>query len=392
MNARPRICHVLFQSLMRLPVMAYEIGSLGREWDLHVVLPAYAQDEEEARARFPEARFHFVPVALRRWDDSQRPFFKLLRYLEFVARAAAAVIRIRPAIAVGHDLAAMLPAFPARLLTGARIVYNAHEIWSEAAAENAPLRPLWHAVERAVVRRSDAVITPEPNRARILRDEYGARRLPFVAANIPPVSESYGPGIALRERLGIGDDAVVVIYQGLMAESRCILELLDAVAALPERFHLVLIGGAPGEYASRVRERAARSGIAARVRFIEWVPYHELAALTASADVGVLLYRNEGRNNYYAAPNKLYEYLHAGLPVVASDFPGLRAVVDGGEFGALADPASSASIRKAIEEAAAHPKGAAIAEKARALYRWEDQADVLRRLYASMLQRNGRTG
>jgi len=85
------------------------------------------------------------------------------------------------------------------------------------------------------------------------------------------------------------------------------------------------------------------------------VPYEEVAPYTASADMGILLYRNDCRNNYYCAPNKLFEYMMMGLPVIAPDFPGIVPLVEGGEIGLCVDPASPAAIAAAVNRLARDP-------------------------------------
>ena len=78
------------------------------------------------------------------------------------------------------------------------------------------------------------------------------------------------------------------------------------------------------------------------------MPSDELHEYACGADIGVVIYEHTTLNNYLAGPNKLYSYLMAGLPIAASDFPGIREVVAGGEVGALFDPANEASISTAL--------------------------------------------
>jgi glycosyltransferase involved in cell wall biosynthesis len=124
-----------------------------------------------------------------------------------------------------------------------------------------------------------------------------------------------------------------------------------------------------------------------RVHRLPWTPPDELRNVTASADVGVLLYSREGRNNIYAAPNKLYEYLFAGLPLVSSAFPGLQSLIEEGGYGACAEPEDAQSIAEAIKRAAALPSGKLLAARARAAFRWEDEVWRLADLYRTLLRR-----
>lgn len=376
---RMRIVHVAFNQARKLPPLVAELRALRGDFEQVLLLPDYDQDHDWLRENLPDVRIVLLRMRSREWSDRQTPLLKLLRFKEFTFRAMAAVRRARGDLLVGHDMPGMLPLLPWVEATPSRVLFHAHELWTEAAEANAPLRPLWRFAERHVVRRVARVIVPEPNRARIMLEEYGAAQLPAVVMNIPPDPPPYTRTDALRRRLGLGADAVVALYQGLLADSRCLVETARAFAALPPRFHFVLAGQGDAAYGAELR--AVAEQLQGRVHLLDWMPPEQLREVTASADVGVLFYRNSGRNNYYAAPNKLFEYLFAGLPVVSSAFPGLQMIVEGGGFGACADPADPADIARAIERASAAEAGEEISHRARAAWRWEDQAAVLRALY-----------
>ncbi len=379
-----KITHIVFNKLKHLPILIHELQFFEKSgYELHVIAPAYAQDLNFLERQISHVHLHALPMVSRRWTERQSPLLKLIRYIEFIFRSVMAGIRINAPVIVAHDLPVMISALLLRSIRRCTLVYNAHEMWSEASEDNAPIRSLWRRFERCAVRSADVVIAPEPNRAEILRDEYGAKETPVIVRNIPPSSCAYQPSDALRTRLSLRPEDIIVLYQGLLSDTRCLDELIAAVPLLPEQFHLALIGTGDQDYMRSLHEAAERSA-PGRIHFILWIPFDELRTITASASVGVLLYRNSGRNNFFAAPNKLYEYLHAGLPVVVSDFPGLRAIVESRGYGACANPEDPNSISKAITSAASVNHGSAIAERARAQFNWEDEANVLSELYAGL--------
>lgn len=388
--SRPRIVHIAFNQARKLPPLLAELRSLREEFDQVLLLPDYDQDPDWLRAQLPGVSIELLRMRSREWSDVQTPVWKLLRFKEFTLRAFAAARRARGDVYVGHDMPGMLPLLPWVEARPSKVVFHAHELWTEAAEANAPLRPLWRIAERHIVRRVARVIVPESNRARIMHEEYGASTPPAVAMNIPADPAPFRRSDYLREKLGLADDAVIVLYQGLLADTRCLEESVNAFAELPPRFHLVMVG--QGDESSTERLREAARALPGRVSFLAWMPPERLRDLTASADVGLLLYRNLGRNNYYAAPNKLFEYLFAGLPVVSSAFPGLEAIVAGEGYGACADPADPSAIARAIREAATLPTGGDIARRSRARWRWEAQADVLRGVYHDVLRHRAGEG
>lgn len=383
---RPHIVHVFFGQARKLSPLMAELRSLAGGFRQTLVVPGYDQDPEYLAERIPDTEVVYLRMRSRDWSARQTPLLKLLRFKEFMLRALLAVRRADGDVVVAHDMPAVLPLVIRLLIGRGSVVLHAHELYTEAAEKLAPALPFWKALERFAVRRASRIIVPEPNRARIVHEEYGAPRLPDVVMNIPADPPAFERGTLLRERLALSPDTVCVLYQGLLGESRCIGELVTALEHLPTRFHLVLAGSAEESFMTWLCGEEER--LNGRLHLLSWMHPEQLRAFTASADVGVLLYRNRGRNNYYAAPNKLYEYLFAGLPVVSSAFPGLQPVVEGGGYGHCADPADAHDIARAIARTAEIPPSEDIAIRARATWNWNEQAEVLRRVYLEIMKKD----
>ncbi|HEV7502895.1 MAG TPA: glycosyltransferase, partial [Vicinamibacteria bacterium] len=137
-----------------------------------------------------------------------------------------------------------------------------------------------------------------------------------------------------------------------------------------------------------LKARAAAEGVADRVTFIDPVPMGELLAVTAGADLGVIPYRNVGLNNFYTSPNKLFEYVAAGVPVVASFFPELKKVVEGLSLGRTFDPDDPSSIAAAVnailEDPAEHARLRENAARAAPTFTWEGEVGTLLDAYSSL--------
>jgi glycosyltransferase involved in cell wall biosynthesis len=193
------------------------------------------------------------------------------------------------------------------------------------------------------------VVTPDEHRGRIYREEYGALRPPLTVRNCPP----YRPPLEstrLRDELDrrAMSFSTIVLYQGLVDSMRCIEEIAEATRSFDDGVVLVILGrgfGAWADPASRLRGYE-------RIVILPRVPYDELAPYTASADIGILLYRNDCRNNYYCAPNKVFEYMMMGLPIVAPAFPGMVPLVEGEDVGVCVNPADPKEIAAAVNELA----------------------------------------
>jgi glycosyltransferase involved in cell wall biosynthesis len=100
----------------------------------------------------------------------------------------------------------------------------------------------------------------------------------------------------------------------------------------------------------RLRRRAERAGVGKRIHFHGAVPQHELLRFTASADAGLIPYQATCLNNLYCTPNKLFEYIAAGLPIVACDLPELRRVIGDNGIGLIIDAGSPETFARAIDQ------------------------------------------
>jgi len=310
----------------------------------------------------------------------------LLSYAEFVVKAVVAAHRTRADVYEAHDLPALLPAVLVARLRGTPVLYRANEIFSETHAR-VRFASFWRAMDRWLVPLCDDVVTPDEHRGRIYLEEYGARRLPLTVRNCPPLRPPLA-STRLRDLLaarGI-QFSTIVLYQGMVDPMRCVEELAEATRSFDPGVVLVILGPGFGSWS----DPAARLRGYERIVVLPRVPYDELASYTASADIGVLLYRNDCRNNYYCAPNKLFEYMMAGLPVVAPDFPGVVPLVEGEGVGVCADPSDPAAIAAAVNRLARDPEGcrrmkARGLRRARERYCWELESVPLLERHEALL-------
>jgi len=268
-----------------------------------------------------------------------------------------------PDVVHAHDAAMLLPAALAARRARARLVYDSHEL-----ATGVPYRRgAWPAVvkgaERLGAPRADAVIAVSNGIAARLGERYPLRRPPTVIRNLPDLPPpGAAPAPELRRELAIGD-APIVLHQGATASGRGCETLLRALALLPEA-HLLFLG-AEGDYADRLRSLSHRHGIAPRIHFLPPASPRSLLSHTAQADVGVSLLEDTCENHRLALPNKLFEYVAAGLPVVVSDLPEAARLVRGREIGWCADPADPAAVAAALREALTARRDAGLRERIR---------------------------
>lgn len=327
-----------------------------------------------------------LTLAPRRWY--QRLIIFPLRPM---AWAAALEDAAEPAD-IWHGMwAGSLPALGRlRRRHGGRSVYDSRDIYLHARLFDrmaAPWRRLYRWIERRWARSADSVITVNDAYADILEEVLGVAR-PLVVMNCPELWVPPEPRPDLiRERLGLPASSAIVLYQGNLMTERGIEQSMDAILEVPDAT-LVLMGygGGRDEYAAL----AAGTKYDGRVELIDPVPPDELLPWTASADILVMAIQPTTLNHRFTTPQKLFEALAVGVPVVASDLPGMARIVSETGCGVLCDPTSPAAIAAAIRSILARSPGERADLRARGLaaahdiYNWESQVVLLRGLYAGL--------
>ncbi|WP_263263880.1 glycosyltransferase family 4 protein [Pseudomonas sp. RIT-PI-S] len=304
---------------------------------------------------------------------------RLLTHLRFcwrLARQGADVIH-------AHDVNVLPTAWLAARLSGARIVYDAHEI-STSREGYGSLRRLVGALEHSLFSRMDGTITTTNARAKFFARAYNVQR-PVVLQNRPRRS-AVPPTDRLRDELSLPQRWPIILYQGGLQQGRGLEGLIGAMATVP-RAYLVLIGG--GQLGPRLRQLAKDPALERRVFIVPTVPLAQLPSYSAAADIGVQPIVNTCLNHATTDSNKLFEYIMAGLPVVATDLREIRAVVQGYRVGELVPSGDTAqlahTLRRLVEAPALRETYRRNACRARAELHWESQESRLLGLYAALL-------
>lgn len=295
--------------------------------------------------------------------------------------------RVRANVYHAHDLNTALPVYIAARLRGARYIYDAHEISTDRVGwQN---KRLWKFIEKRIVCNADGFITTNTSRADFFKKEYGVKQV-TVVRNVPEYEEIQRSQ-RIRSELGIASEVPVILYQGGLQPDRGLEIMVDIMQDFPDAV-LVMIG--EGKLRAVLEEKIASHELENRVKLLGRVPMDELLSYTASATIGLQLLKNTCLNHYTACSNKLYEYLMAEIPVVASDFPELRKVVVDEEVGLVVDPddrnAIIHCIYKLLRDKAFYNKCRNNAALAKRKYHWSLEEASLLSLYGETRIRNER--
>jgi glycosyltransferase involved in cell wall biosynthesis len=296
------------------------------------------------------------------------------------ARIALVARRAHPDAVHAHDAAMLVPGWLARP-KGALLVYDSHELATGVPYRSRFWAALVAAIERLLVPRCDAVITVSGGIADRLASRYGLAARPVVVRNLPDLPPPRPGSPDLRRELGLGE-APLILHQGAVALDRgC--EVLIRALALVDGAHLLFLG-AQGGFAERLRALARELAVGERTHFRPPVPPRELLSYTAQADVGVTLLEGSCENHRLALPNKAFEYVAAGIPVLASDLPELRAIVDEHGLGWTVDPSHPSAVAGALRTAIGARGDAELRERVRSAadeLSWRRERPRLTELY-----------
>ena len=309
------------------------------------------------------------------------------------ARAAAAAAP--PAdVYHAHDLTGLPAAVAAQRRRGGRVVYDSHEIYLESgisARQPGWVRALLRRSEQGGIDRISALVTVNDAIGRELNERYRVPGPTVVVHNCPPLRDAPTlPDDRLRTAGGIPADAPLVIYHGSFSPQRG-LEIVALALLEPglAGVHAVYLGY--GSQRPMLLALAAEDRFGGRLHVLDPVPPDEVVAWVSGADLEVMPLQPVTRNHVLSSPNKVFEALAAGVPVVASDFPVIRSILlddPDGPLGAVCDPADPAAVAAAVrpilglDPAARADLRARCLRAARERWNWETESAKLVDLYA----------
>lgn len=263
------------------------------------------------------------------------------------------------------------------------VVYDAHEYTAGVALPD-PRRTYGYLdFEEEFIGEVDAVTTVSEPIARRIAKHHGLSRVPDVVLNVP-----LRPGVrpesrtTVRDVIGLPDGIPLVVYSGGTAPQRRVDLLIEAMAHVPGA-HLVVVCSDPTRLTS-FTDLARGFGLIDRFHLVPYAPGDEVAHYLSGADVAVHPLSTDHANHQLALPNKLFEYLHAGLPVVVSDNPTMASFVQKWGIGEVFPEGGPEALAASIREVLSNVDRYAPAlndHKLLERHTWEGQEPVLVEVY-----------
>jgi len=264
----------------------------------------------------------------------------------------------------------------------AKLVYDSHELWIESLETGSkPLKSILMRYENFLIHFANSVITVNESIAEELSKRYTITK-PEVIYNCPFYEES---------TVLAHPEEVRVIYQGRYQTGRGIEETILTAGYIKGRMFMRGIDDMPGKpYLNQLQGIAHDNDLQSKIDFIDPVPMVDLVKGLEGYDIGIVPYKPVNLNNYYATPNKIFEYLMAGMAVVGSDIPELRRIIIGENVGAVFNPDDPHDIARSINHIITEPGLLERMKKnarrcSRETYNWEIQGGRLYKIYLRLV-------
>jgi len=279
-----------------------------------------------------------------------------------------------------HDLDPLPIAARLKRLTGAKLIYDAHELETEREGSRGIRQALARCAEQWLIPHVDAIITVSPS----IREWY-LKRFPEVSVtlvrNIPPLPAIHTIPEPLRERFKIHEEALLFIYLGGLVRGRGIEITLDAFSDKRVPHHVLFMGSGPlQDTIEAVAHRCSR------IHYLPPVPPSQVLDYASGADAGLCLIEDVCLSYRYCLPNKLFESLLAGLPVLASDLPDQAGIIRsyGGGWVVPNKPSAIIDFLTGLDRGTVERIRHELPKRVQNL-RWENEAEQLLGLYKQLL-------
>lgn len=278
------------------------------------------------------------------------PPFTLMPFLLslFYVRSLLLLLKLRPDVCVAHQLDTLPLALMLRILRpGVKVIFDSEDIYSLMVYPDVPalLHPIIHSIESTLASWADLSIFPnEATRDYAYENEGSSLIIP----NVP--GRGFEPMKDKGAKNAFGwTEKFVVAYFGAIAPHMGLETLIKAIASLSSGDeNLVCVIAGSGPLLEELKENTLHTGADQCIHFLGRLDRDKIPYLLSACDVSAILYTPTSPIMWMATPNKLFESMVLGLPIIASNFGMLARIVSETDCGLLADPLSADSVADAI--------------------------------------------
>lgn len=312
---------------------------------------------------------------------------KAVFYAEFNIRLFFFLLFVKADIFLSNDTDTLPANFLASKIRCKKLVFDAHEMFPEVpeVIGRPRVKKIWTGIENIFFPKLKNCYTVCQSIADHYNEKYKINMQ--VVRNISVYKSMDGVERKIRK-----SDKKILLYQGAVNIGRGIEWTIDAMPYL-ENTLFYIAGG--GDILQQLLAYVSRKNLNDRVIFLGRIPFEELNGYTISADLGVSLLENKGLNYYYSLPNRIFDFMHAKVPVLATDFPEIRKVVTEAGTGDLIDNYEpqylAEKIKESLEKWSSNADKEEIFEKACKKFNWEEEEKKLLKIFRELDKESGQT-
>lgn len=262
-------------------------------------------------------------------------FLSLSFYLKFIIILSINLISSKADIIFAEDIYTLPFAVIFSKLKRNKVIFDSREVYGHLAGlRNKKIaQKIISTIEKIFIKSAHLIITTGKLDSEHIEKKYSINNT-MVIRNLPFRNDIIKP-FDFRQHFGLGQDVKILLYQGVILQGRGIQIIFDALNKLKNCVFVIL---GDGEYREFYQNLAKEKGLSNKVYFMGRFEQSELLQYTAGADIGLTIIENLSLSYYYALPNKMFEYIQAGIPVLASNFPQMKEIIDDYKIGFYVEP------------------------------------------------------
>lgn len=268
-------------------------------------------------------------------------------YLFFNIRLFFVLLFHKADLLLANDLDTLLPNYLISKIKGIPLIYDSHEIFCEVPElqSNPGKKKMWEGLESWIVPKLKCCITVNQSIANYFTEKY---KVSFIfVRNIPDYKKI--ENLKSRSELNLPIEKKIIILQGAgINMHRGAEELVEAFQYLNDDYLLLIIGS--GDVIYQLKENVVKLGLQNKVKFIDRIPASELRHYTSNANLGVTIDKDSNMNYHFSLPNKVFDYMHAGIPILATKLPEIENLINKYHIGTFIENHEPKHIAEQIEK------------------------------------------
>jgi glycosyltransferase involved in cell wall biosynthesis len=302
-----------------------------------------------------------------------------LFYAEYNLRLFFYVLFKKKSILLANDLDTLLANYLASKIQKVKLVYDSHELFTEVPelVHRPKVQKIWLKLEKWILPKLKNTYTVCQSIADYYNNKYGTNFK--VVRNVPVLVKK--PKLQIpNPKLKKDQRQKTIIYQGALNLGRGLELMIDTMQYL-ENCQFLVVGD--GDIVDQLKEKVTQKKLSKKMLFSGKKTPSELKKITPQADLGISIEEDLGLNYHFALPNKIFDYIHAGVPVLVSNLPEMKQVILDYQVGEIIQDRNPKILAKQIQSILDKEPNFWVEnlKNARLVLHWQNEEKVLERVF-----------